>query len=260
MKLRLPFFPEQASSFAHEVDALTVWLVGMSAFFTAAHRSDSCSSSRSSTGAAHPSRSAKKLRRIARCSSSSGRRFRSSSCSSPSSGEPRSTSGSTGPRRAPSSTTSRPNSGCGRRSTRPGTARSTSCTCPSGQPTRLTMTSEDVIHSFFVPAFRAKADVLPGRYTTMWFTSHQAGALPALLRRVLRRRALADDRLGHGAGAGGVSALARERAGAGDARRAGEKIFERLACQDCHAAASASWSVARRPLRPRGAAGERRRP
>ena len=40
---------------------------------------------------------------------------------------------------------------------------------PVGQPIRLTMTSEDVIHSFFVPAFRVKADVLPGRYTTLWF-------------------------------------------------------------------------------------------
>ena len=36
-------------------------------------------------------------------------------------------------------------------------------------PVRLTMTSEDVIHSFFVPAFRTKQDVLPGRYTTTWF-------------------------------------------------------------------------------------------
>ena len=33
---------------------------------------------------------------------------------------------------------------------------------PVGQPVRLTMTSEDVIHSFFVPAFRIKQDVLPG--------------------------------------------------------------------------------------------------
>lgn len=40
---------------------------------------------------------------------------------------------------------------------------------PLGQPVRLLMTSEDVIHSFFVPAFRVKQDVLPGRYTTVWF-------------------------------------------------------------------------------------------
>jgi cytochrome c oxidase subunit 2 len=40
---------------------------------------------------------------------------------------------------------------------------------PVGQAIKLTMTSQDVIHSFFVPAFRIKQDVLPGRYTTLWF-------------------------------------------------------------------------------------------
>lgn len=46
---------------------------------------------------------------------------------------------------------------------------------PVGQPIRLTMTSEDVIHSFFVPAFRVKMDVLPGRYTTAWFEATRPG-------------------------------------------------------------------------------------
>src|SRR5581483_4533987 len=40
---------------------------------------------------------------------------------------------------------------------------------PVGQTVLLTMTSQDVIHSFYVPAFRVKQDVLPGRYTTEWF-------------------------------------------------------------------------------------------
>ena len=53
------------------------------------------------------------------------------------------------------------------------------------------MTSEDVIHSFFVPAFRVKEDVLPGRYTTTWFQATKVGRVPPLLRRVLRHRALA---------------------------------------------------------------------
>ncbi|MEJ2084681.1 MAG: cytochrome c oxidase subunit II [Acidobacteriota bacterium] len=46
---------------------------------------------------------------------------------------------------------------------------------PLGKPVRLTMTSEDVIHSFFVPAFRVKADVLPGRYTQLWFKPEKPG-------------------------------------------------------------------------------------
>jgi len=46
---------------------------------------------------------------------------------------------------------------------------------PVGQAVKLTMTSEDVIHSFFVPAFRMKADVVPGRYTTTWFQATKVG-------------------------------------------------------------------------------------
>jgi cytochrome c oxidase subunit II len=46
---------------------------------------------------------------------------------------------------------------------------------PIGQAVKLTMTSEDVIHSFYVPAFRMKADVLPGRYTTTWFEATKVG-------------------------------------------------------------------------------------
>ncbi len=40
---------------------------------------------------------------------------------------------------------------------------------PAGRPVKLVMTSRDVIHSFFVPEFRVKQDVVPGRYTTLWF-------------------------------------------------------------------------------------------
>ncbi|MDB6001021.1 MAG: coxB [Rhizobacter sp.] len=46
---------------------------------------------------------------------------------------------------------------------------------PLGEPVRLIMTSQDVIHSFFVPAFRLKQDVLPGRYTSLWFKATQLG-------------------------------------------------------------------------------------
>lgn len=46
---------------------------------------------------------------------------------------------------------------------------------PLGQAVKLTMTSQDVIHSFFVPAFRVKQDVLPNRYTSLWFRPTRAG-------------------------------------------------------------------------------------
>jgi cytochrome c oxidase subunit 2 len=46
---------------------------------------------------------------------------------------------------------------------------------PLGRPVKLNMTSQDVIHSFYVPAFRVKQDVLPGRYTSLWFEPTQVG-------------------------------------------------------------------------------------
>ncbi len=46
---------------------------------------------------------------------------------------------------------------------------------PVGRPVRLVMTSQDVIHSFFIPAFRIKQDVVPGRYTTEWFNATTPG-------------------------------------------------------------------------------------
>lgn len=46
---------------------------------------------------------------------------------------------------------------------------------PLGQPVKVRLISEDVIHSLFIPAFRVKQDVLPGRYTTLWFTPTLTG-------------------------------------------------------------------------------------
>jgi cytochrome c oxidase subunit II len=46
---------------------------------------------------------------------------------------------------------------------------------PVDRDIKLIMTSQDVIHSFFVPAFRVKMDVVPGRYTTMWFRPTKTG-------------------------------------------------------------------------------------
>jgi cytochrome c oxidase subunit II len=46
---------------------------------------------------------------------------------------------------------------------------------PVGRDVKMIMTSQDVIHSFYVPAFRIKQDVLPGRYTTAWFRATRPG-------------------------------------------------------------------------------------
>jgi cytochrome c oxidase subunit 2 len=46
---------------------------------------------------------------------------------------------------------------------------------PVGRRIKLIMTTEDVIHDFYIPAFRIKADVVPGRYTTQWFEATKPG-------------------------------------------------------------------------------------
>jgi len=49
---------------------------------------------------------------------------------------------------------------------------------PAGEPVKLVLSSQDVIHSFFIPVFRIKQDVLPGRFTTLWFTATEPGVYP----------------------------------------------------------------------------------
>jgi len=46
---------------------------------------------------------------------------------------------------------------------------------PLGQPVRIVLTSEDVIHNFAIPAFRVRMDAVPGRYTTEWFEASKVG-------------------------------------------------------------------------------------
>ena len=46
---------------------------------------------------------------------------------------------------------------------------------PMGQPVQLTMISQDVFHSFSIPDFRIKREVIPGRYSTVWFEATQTG-------------------------------------------------------------------------------------
>lgn len=47
---------------------------------------------------------------------------------------------------------------------------------PVDEPIKVTITSQDVIHGFYIPAFRVKKDALPGRYTSIWFTATEIGS------------------------------------------------------------------------------------
>lgn len=109
---------------------------------------------------------------------------------------------------------------------------------PVGQPVELIMTSQDVIHSFFVPAFRVKQDVLPGRYTSLWFTATRTGRFHLFCAEYCGTQ--------HSGMHGSVVAmtpadfarwLAHETAGP-DLATQGFDIFRRAGCSGCHAASS----------------------
>ena len=105
---------------------------------------------------------------------------------------------------------------------------------PVGQPVRLTMTSEDVIHSFYVPAFRVKADVLPGRYTTTWFNATKPGRYHLFCAEYCGTQ--------HSGMIGWVDVMEPEAfqawlsGGAGEVpmAAAGERLFNDLGCVTCH--------------------------
>ena len=58
---------------------------------------------------------------------------------------------------------------------------------PLGKKVKLRMISSDVLHSFFLPEFRVKEDLVPSMYTYLWFESKKAGLLQYFLHRILWR-------------------------------------------------------------------------
>jgi cytochrome c oxidase subunit II len=104
---------------------------------------------------------------------------------------------------------------------------------PVGRPVRLIMTSEDVIHSFYVPEFRIKQDVLPGRYTSVWFQATKAGRYHLYCAEYCGA--------GHSVMVGSVIAMEEADYGAwlgsqaeGSLALRGRKRFLQLQCITCH--------------------------
>ncbi|HXJ42361.1 MAG TPA: cytochrome c oxidase subunit II [Bryobacteraceae bacterium] len=106
---------------------------------------------------------------------------------------------------------------------------------PINRNIKLTMTSEDVIHDFFVPAFRTKADVLPGKYTTEWFRPTKVGAYHIFCAEYCGTK--------HSEMIGTVYVLSESdytawlAAGSGEGSMAeqGQALFNQLGCGNCHA-------------------------
>ena len=84
---------------------------------------------------------------------------------------------------------------------------------PVGRDVKMIMSSQDVIHSFFVPAFRIKADVLPGRYTMTWFRPTKTGTYHLFCSQYCGTAALGHDRRGDRDGTGRLPGMAQRRHG-----------------------------------------------
>jgi cytochrome c oxidase subunit II len=105
---------------------------------------------------------------------------------------------------------------------------------PVGRPVRLILASEDVIHSFYVPAFRIKQDAVPGRYTSEWFEATKPGKYHLFCAQYCGTN--------HSRMAGWVYVMEPveyERwlsggTGSETMAMAGGKLFENLGCANCH--------------------------
>jgi cytochrome c oxidase subunit 2 len=109
---------------------------------------------------------------------------------------------------------------------------------PVGRPVRVVLTSEDVIHDFFVPAFRTKMDAVPGRYTDLWFEATRPGTFHLFCAEycgtlhsrmigqviALEPSAFQDWLAGVDPSQGGLSLVQR-----------GERLFQQHGCASCHA-------------------------
>lgn len=114
-------------------------------------------------------------------------------------------------------------------------------TVPVNQPVKLTMISQDVLHSFFIPQFRIKQDVVPGRYTSQWFEATQTGTFNLFCTEYCGTQ--------HSEMGGYVRVLSQEDwerwvANGGDDIYAkkesladrGKRLFNELKCGSCHGA------------------------
>ena len=107
---------------------------------------------------------------------------------------------------------------------------------PVDVPVRLTMTSEDVIHDFFVPAFRMKMDVVPGRYTSEWFEATQPGSYHLFCAQYCGTL--------HSGMTGTIEVMTptdyaqwlRDNSTTMSMTQAGQELFTRLGCDTCHLA------------------------
>jgi cytochrome c oxidase subunit II len=108
---------------------------------------------------------------------------------------------------------------------------------PVGRPVKVIFTSEDVLHDLFIPAFRVKADAIPGRYSAIWFTATKTGQYHLFCAEYCGTQhsgmigtvfVMEPDDYQAWLGGGGATA------GGGTMIQRGEQLFTQLACVTCH--------------------------
>jgi cytochrome c oxidase subunit 2 len=107
---------------------------------------------------------------------------------------------------------------------------------PVNTPVRMVITSEDVLHDLYLPAFRVKMDAIPGRYTQLWFTATKLGTYHLFCAEYCGTK--------HSGMIGSVTVMPLDEyqtwlSGGpteGTLAQVGEKLFTQLACVTCHAA------------------------
>lgn len=110
---------------------------------------------------------------------------------------------------------------------------------PLGKAMRLVLASQDVIHSFFIPAFRVKHDAVPGTYETFWFTANQKGVFK------LECSEFCGTEHAHMIGqvvvmeAGDYAHWLTEQGVHESLAQEGEALFRRYGCSGCHGGNSA---------------------
>jgi len=105
---------------------------------------------------------------------------------------------------------------------------------PAGQPIKVTISSEDVLHSLYFPAFRTKMDAIPGRYTELWFEAQRPGSYHIFCAEYCGTN--------HSGMIGTVTVLEPAQYQAwlqgggleGTLAQRGAKLFNDLACSTCH--------------------------
>jgi cytochrome c oxidase subunit 2 len=111
---------------------------------------------------------------------------------------------------------------------------------PIGRPVQLTMISQDVFHSYSIPDFRVKREVIPGRYTTVWFQATDPGTYHLFCTQYCGTA--------HSAMIGEITAMTpddydkwtRESTSGMSLAQNGERLFASMGCNACHSGDAAA--------------------